>query len=61
MDIINKFQKYQRNNPYYRLLNVGLYETALFAYPEETIQFFMREARIHRDEYKVAKEIGLLK
>ena len=53
-------KEYQKNNPYYRMLNVGLCETALFVYPEETIQFFMQVGRANKEEYMVAKELGLL-
>ena len=52
-------KRYRKSNPYYILLNVGLMETALFAYPEETIQFFIRESW-NEEEYRVAKELGLL-
>lgn len=53
-------KEYRKRNPYYKLINMGLHETALFAYPEKTIQFFIRSGRLYQEEYSVAKELGLL-
>ena len=59
MDVIKELKKYQKNNPYHRLLNIGLCETALFVDPEDTIRFFMKTRKLYKEEHRVGKEIGL--